>query len=103
MGAGAWVAAGGRAGGWRDSAAGCCLCSTMLPAGPPSSIVELLLRCRLPIPPSPCPERCQATTCPRWPAGVPQEASCMAVVVQRQLAPDLCFVLHTRHPGGATC
>lgn len=23
----------------------------------------------------------------------------MAVVVQRQLAPDLCFVLHTRHPG----
>lgn len=24
----------------------------------------------------------------------------MAVVVQRQLAPDLCFVLHTRHPGG---
>ena len=23
----------------------------------------------------------------------------MAVVVQRQLSPDLCFVLHTRHPG----
>lgn len=23
----------------------------------------------------------------------------MAVFVQRQLAPDLCFVLHTRHPG----
>ena len=22
----------------------------------------------------------------------------MAVAVQRQLAPDLCFVLHTRHP-----
>lgn len=33
------------------------------------------------------------------PAGVPQEAACMAVVVQQQLAPDLCFVLHTRHPG----
>jgi hypothetical protein len=24
----------------------------------------------------------------------------MAVVVQRQLSPDLCFVLHTTHPGG---
>jgi hypothetical protein len=23
----------------------------------------------------------------------------MAVVVQRQLSPDLCFVLHTTHPG----
>jgi hypothetical protein len=33
------------------------------------------------------------------PAGVPQEAACMAVFVQRQLAPDLSFVLHTRHPG----
>eukprot|EP00887_Chlorella_sp_A99_P004965 scaffold4.g4965.t1 len=31
-------------------------------------------------------------------AGVPQEAACMAVAVQRQLAPQLCFVLHTRHP-----
>lgn len=34
----------------------------------------------------------------RHAAGVPQESSCMAVVVQRQLTPDLCFVLHTRHP-----
>lgn len=32
-------------------------------------------------------------------AGVPQDAACMAVLVQRQLAPDLSFVLHTRHPG----
>lgn len=32
-------------------------------------------------------------------AGVAQEAACMAVLVQRQLAPDLSFVLHTRHPG----
>ncbi|KAL4433837.1 hypothetical protein ABPG75_000278 [Micractinium tetrahymenae] len=34
----------------------------------------------------------------RHAAGVPQEAACMAVVVQQQLSPDLCFVLHTRHP-----
>ncbi|PSC69113.1 water chloroplastic [Micractinium conductrix] len=34
----------------------------------------------------------------RHAAGVPQEAACMAVVVQQQLNPDLCFVLHTRHP-----
>ncbi|PRW57887.1 water chloroplastic isoform A [Chlorella sorokiniana] len=34
----------------------------------------------------------------RHAAGVPQEAACMAVFVQRQLAPDLSFVLHTRHP-----
>lgn len=32
-------------------------------------------------------------------AGLPQDSACMAVVVQRQLSPDLCFVLHTRHPG----
>ncbi|KAL4852989.1 Phosphoglucan [Chlorella vulgaris] len=28
-------------------------------------------------------------------AGVPQKSACMAVVVQRQMSPDLCFVLHT--------
>ena len=34
----------------------------------------------------------------RHAAGVAQEDACMAVLVQQQLAPDVCFVLHTAHP-----
>lgn len=53
------------------------------------------------LPAQPCLPPCFSLylLAPPFLAGVPQKSACMAVVVQQQMSPDLCFVLHTRHPG----